>query len=110
VLLNSIRTITADLLAPDVRGFGMGLYSTITQESGTIGAIFGGVIIDGMGFNMVFLSAAAMATIALFIVQLLVPEPTHTKNMRKIESTEGFNTNIFSLLALKLFLEAMYEP
>lgn len=75
ILLNSIRTMTADLLAPEVRGFGMGLYSTITQESSTVGAIFGGVIIDGLGFNMVFLLAAGMATIALFIVQLFVPEP-----------------------------------
>jgi DHA1 family multidrug resistance protein-like MFS transporter len=75
ILLNSIRTMTADLLAPEVRGFGMGLYSTITQESSTVGAIFGGVVIDTLGFNMVFLLAAAMAAIALFIVQLFVPEP-----------------------------------
>lgn len=75
VLLNSIRTLTADLLAPEVRGFGMGLYSTISQESSTIGAIFGGLVIDAMGYNMVFLMAAGAAAISLFIVRLWVPEP-----------------------------------
>jgi MFS family permease len=84
IVLNSIRVFTADLLAPSVRGFGMGLYSTISQESSTVGAIFGGYIIDLLGFNMVFLSAAALSAIALFIVQFWVPEP----NMAgKAEST-----------------------
>jgi MFS family permease len=76
VVLNSIRVYTADLLAPSVRGFGMGLYSTISQESSTVGAIFGGYIIDALGFNMVFLGAAALSAVALFIVQLWVPEPS----------------------------------
>ena len=75
IVLNSIRVFTADLLAPSVRGFGMGLYSTISQESSTVGAIFGGYIIDLLGFNMVFLGAAALSAIALFIVQFWVPEP-----------------------------------
>ncbi|MDP2900526.1 MAG: MFS transporter, partial [Candidatus Bathyarchaeota archaeon] len=75
ILINSIRTYTADLLAPRVRGFGMGLYSTISQESSTVGAIFGGYVIDVLGFNMVFLAAAALSGVALLIVQLWVPEP-----------------------------------
>jgi DHA1 family multidrug resistance protein-like MFS transporter len=76
ILMNSIRVYTADLLAPRVRGFGMGLYSTISQESSTVGAIFGGYVIDVLGFNMVFLGAAALSAISLFIVQLWVPEPS----------------------------------
>jgi DHA1 family multidrug resistance protein-like MFS transporter len=75
VVFNSIRTITADLLAPEVRGFGMGLYSTISQESSTMGAIFGGYVIDVLGYNMVFLAAAAMAAASLFIVQMWIKEP-----------------------------------
>ena len=75
VVLNSIRTITADLLAPEVRGFGMGLYSTISQESSTVGAIFGGYVIDLLGYNMVFLVAAGTAALSLFIVQLWIKEP-----------------------------------
>lgn len=78
VVFNSIRTITADLLAPEVRGFGMGLYSTISQESSTMGAIFGGYVIDVMGYNMVFLAAAALAAFSMFIVQLWVKEPAET--------------------------------
>jgi len=75
VVLNSIRTITADLLAPEVRGFGMGLYSTISQESSTVGAIFGGYVIDLLGYNMVFLVAAGTAALSLFIVQMWIREP-----------------------------------
>ncbi len=75
VVFNSIRTITADLLAPEVRGFGMGLYSTISQESSTMGAIAGGFVIDVLGYNMVFLGAAAMAAVSLIIVQLWIKEP-----------------------------------
>jgi DHA1 family multidrug resistance protein-like MFS transporter len=78
VVFNSIRTITADLLAPEVRGFGMGLYSTISQESSTVGAIFGGYLIDVMGYNMVFLVAAGLAALSLFIVQLFIDEPAET--------------------------------
>ncbi|MCX6642242.1 MAG: MFS transporter [Candidatus Bathyarchaeota archaeon] len=76
ILMNSIRTYTADLLAPQVRGFGMGLQSTISQESSTLGAIFGGYLIDTMGWNIVFLVAAVMAGVAFLIVQFGVPEPT----------------------------------
>ncbi len=79
VVLNSIRTITADLLAPKVRGFGMGLYSTITSQSSTMGAIFGGYVIDMLGYNMVFLAAAGMAALSLFIVQLWIKEPKDTQ-------------------------------
>ena len=81
IVLNSIRVYTADLLAPSVRGFGMGLYSTISQESSTIGAIFGGYVIDLLGFNMVFLAAAFLSAISLFIVKLWVPEPGETKKV-----------------------------
>jgi MFS family permease len=79
VLMNSIRTLTADLLAPGVRGFGMGLYSTISQESSTVGAIFGGLVIDTMGYNMVFLLAAGASALSLFIERLWVPEPAGMK-------------------------------
>jgi MFS family permease len=79
IVINSIRCYTADLLAPTVRGFGMGLYSTISQESSTIGAIFGGYIIDLFGFNMVFLGAAFLSSLSLLIVQLWVPEPGRSK-------------------------------
>jgi len=78
VVFNSIRTMTADLLAPEVRGFGMGLYSTISQESSTVGAIFGGYLIDVMGYNMVFLVAAGLSAMSLGIVQLFIDEPAET--------------------------------
>ncbi len=75
-LLTTIRTMMTDLVSPEMRGFGQGLYSSISQESSTIGSIFGGVIIDNFGYTGAFLSAMSMAAIALVIVFLRVPEPT----------------------------------
>jgi MFS family permease len=81
VLLTVIRTIIADLVRPELRGFGQGLASSISQESSTIGAIFGGVITDFFGFHGVFMTAAAGAAIALTIVYRWVPEPA--KHMQR---------------------------
>ena len=75
-LLTTIRTLMTDLVSPEMRGFGQGLYSSITQESSTIGSIFGGVIIDYSGYTGAFLTAMSMAAIALVIVWLRVPDPT----------------------------------
>ncbi len=75
VLLTVIRTMIADLVRPEMRGFGQGLASSISQESSTVGAIFGGLITDIWGFNGVFLAAAAGSAIALAMVRLWVPEP-----------------------------------
>jgi MFS family permease len=75
-LLTTIRTMMTDLVSPEMRGFGQGLYSSITQESSTIGSIFGGVIIDSFGYTGAFLTAMSMAAIALFIVWSRIPEPT----------------------------------
>ena len=75
VLLTVIRTMISDMVNPRQRGFGQGLASSISQESSTIGAIFGGIITDAFGFNGVFMTAAAGAAIAMFIVYRWVPEP-----------------------------------
>jgi MFS family permease len=75
-LLTTIRTMMSDLVSPEMRGFGQGLYSSISQESSTIGSIFGGVIIDSWGYTGAFLTAMSCAAVALFIVWLRVPEPT----------------------------------
>lgn len=75
-LLTTIRTMMTDLVSPEMRGFGQGLYSSITQESSTIGSIFGGVIIDNWGYTGAFLTAMSCAAVALFIVLMKVPEPT----------------------------------
>jgi MFS family permease len=77
-LLTTIRTMMTDLVSPELRGFGQGLYSSITQESSTIGSIFGGVIIDSWGYTGAFLTAMSMAAVALFIVWLRVPDPVKT--------------------------------
>jgi MFS family permease len=79
MLLTTIRTMMSDLVAPELRGFGQGLYSSITQESSTIGSIFGGVIIDASGYTGAFTATMIMAAIALVIVFFKVPEPTRIK-------------------------------
>jgi len=80
-LLTVIRTMIADLVKPELRGFGQGLASSISQESSTIGAIFGGVVTDIWGFNGVFLTAAAGAALALAIVSRWVPEPSRHRSI-----------------------------
>lgn len=74
ILLTVIRTIIADLVRPEMRGFGQGLASSVSQESSTIGAILGGAITDILGFNGIFLAAAAAAAVSLIIVSRFVPE------------------------------------
>jgi MFS family permease len=78
-LLTTIRTMMSDLVSPAMRGFGQGLYSSISQESSTIGSIFGGVIIDSWGYTGAFLTAMSCAAIALFIVWFKVPDPTKSE-------------------------------
>jgi MFS family permease len=77
-LLTTIRTMMTDLVSPEMRGFGQGLYSSISQESSTIGSIFGGVIIDSWGYTGAFLTAMSCAAVALVIVFLRVPDLTKT--------------------------------
>ncbi len=81
--LTAIRTFVADLLSPEMRAFGMGLYSAVTQQSSTVGSIFSGFVIDAFGFNTTFYSATLMCFVAFIIVLLWVPEPGHLKNVKK---------------------------
>ncbi len=75
LLLTAINTLMADLLSPEMRGFGMGLQSSITQQSSTVGSLFSGFIIDVSGYNAVFYIAAALCFFALIIAQIWVHEP-----------------------------------
>jgi MFS family permease len=77
ITLTAIRTMVADLLSPEMRAFGMGLYSAITQQSSTVGSIFSGFIIDSFGFNTTFYSATFLCVIALIITVIWVPEPVN---------------------------------
>jgi DHA1 family solute carrier family 18 vesicular amine transporter 1/2 len=85
ITLTAIRTLIADLLSPEMRAFGMGLHSAITQQSSTVGSIFSGFIIDAFGFNTTFYLATILCFLALIIVQIWIPEPGKTK-MGKVES------------------------
>jgi MFS family permease len=77
ITLTAIRTMVADLLSPEMRAFGMGIYSAITQQSSTVGSIFSGFIIDSFGFNTTFYSATFLCVIALIITVIWVPEPVN---------------------------------
>ena len=76
IIMPTTRAFIADLLTPENRGFGNGLYNTVVDESSTMGSILGGWVYDGYGFGTVFLIGAVTAFIGLFIVWLKVPEPT----------------------------------
>jgi len=76
ILQPTTRAYVADLMRPEVRGFGMGMYMTVMDESSTMGAIFGGIIADISGFGSLFTIGAATAAACLGIVLLGVPEPS----------------------------------
>jgi MFS family permease len=75
VMLTAMNTLMADMLSPEMRGFGMGLQSSITQQSSTIGSLFSGFLIDAYGYSFVFYLAALFCVVALAIVKLRIPEP-----------------------------------
>jgi predicted MFS family arabinose efflux permease len=74
-LLTAIRTLMADLLSPEMRAFGMGLHSAITQQSSTVGSLFSGYVIDAFGYNMTFYTATALCVVSLILVMIWVHEP-----------------------------------
>jgi DHA1 family multidrug resistance protein-like MFS transporter len=80
VLQTSTRTYAADLMRPEIRGFGMGLYMTIVDESSTMGAVLSGWIKDTRGFGVIFLIGAATAAICFAITLLWVPEPNRLEH------------------------------
>lgn len=75
ILGPTTRTMVADLLTPENRGFGTGLYSALVDESATFGAIVGGWIADMYDFNIIFLIGAATAALCAVIVFFFVREP-----------------------------------
>jgi len=84
LLFTAINTLMADLLSPEMRGFGMGLQSSITQQSSTVGSLFSGFIIDVSGYNAVFYIAAALCFFALIIAQIWVHEPRREPNGKAV--------------------------
>ncbi len=77
--MTAMNTFMADLLSPEMRGFGMGVQSSISQQSSTLGSFFSGFLIDVYGYNFVFYLAAVFCVAALAMIQFLVPEPRHKK-------------------------------
>jgi MFS family permease len=78
-LLTSIRTLMADLLSSEMRAFGMGLHSAVTQQSSTVGSIFSGYVIESFGYDKTFYTATILCFVALIIVLVWVPEPDKVK-------------------------------
>jgi MFS family permease len=80
--MTAMNTFMADLLSPEMRGFGMGVQSSISQQSSTIGSLFSGFLIDAYGYNFVFYLAAVFCLVALGLVQFFVPEPKMKKEVK----------------------------
>jgi MFS family permease len=83
VTLTAVRTLVADLLSPEMRAFGMGLYSATTQQSSTVGSIFSGFVIDAFGYNTTFYTATILSLLAFLIVLIWVPEPGKGKKAKE---------------------------
>jgi predicted MFS family arabinose efflux permease len=82
-LLTAIRTLMADLLSPEMRGFGMGLHSALTQQSSTVGSLFSGMVIDNYGYDTTFYTATVLCAIAMVVVLFFVPEPGRSRRAVK---------------------------
>ncbi len=82
VTLTAVRTLVADLLSPEMRAFGMGLYSATTQQSSTVGSIFSGFVIDSFGYNTTFYTATILSVISFLIVLIWVPEPARVMKVK----------------------------
>jgi MFS family permease len=83
VLITTTRTYAADLMRPEIRGFGMGLYMTIVDESSTMGALLGGWIKDAFSFGTIFIIGAITAAICLVITWIWVPEPSKLEKLQE---------------------------
>jgi len=81
VLLTAMNTLMSDMLSPEMRGFGMGLQSSISQQSSTIGSMFSGFLIDAYGYAFVFYLAAGAATLSLLVVLGFIPEPKRRRGL-----------------------------
>lgn len=82
VLLTTTRTYAADLMRPEIRGFGMGLYMTMVDESSTMGALLGGWIKDAFSFGTIFIIGAITAAACWVITFLGVPEPSKIESLQ----------------------------
>jgi MFS family permease len=82
ILMPTTRTMVADMLSPENRGFGTGLYSALVDESATFGAIFGGYVADLYDFKTIFFIGAATAAVCVGIVLAFVPEPAKDERLK----------------------------
>ena len=84
--------MVTDLLTPENRAFGNGLYNTLIDESSTMGSVAGGLVYDLYGFGTVFGIGAITAALCMVIVLIKVPEPSkllHNLGKRPSEAVEG---------------------
>ena len=92
VLMPTTRAMVTDLLTPETRAFGNGLYNTLVDESSTMGSIAGGWVYDSYGFGTVFGIGAITAAICMAIVVWKVPEPStlpHNVGKKPSETSAG---------------------
>jgi MFS family permease len=75
LMMTAMSTMMADLLSPEMRGFGLGLHSSISQQSSTIGSLFSGFLIDAYGYSFIFYLAASFCLASFILTKTLVPEP-----------------------------------
>ncbi len=92
MLMPTTRAMVTDLLTPENRAFGNGIYNTLVDESSTMGSIAGGWVYDIYGFGTVFAIGAVTAAICMAVVFLRVPEPKdlpHNVGKKPSETSAG---------------------
>lgn len=114
-LWTAANTIVADLTAPAERGRAMGMLSQVTGRGGMIGALAAFtlmlVLSDGLGWQVAFMTFAALTVLAALLAWKFVPETRPAR--AAVEDHSPISAPLVRLLALVFVTgvpEAMLAP
>jgi len=78
------------------RGGTMGVYTTSRLLGLTLGPLIGGALYDTLGFDAAFIMAAALIVLAIWLVQLWVPEQVPADSGKVSRRFQIFDRSLFS--------------
>lgn len=80
--------MVAEITKKETRGGSMGVYTTMRIVGFAVAPLVAGIIIETIGFNAVFILAAAMALLSSVMVQLLVEETGNPSSKTDTQKSE----------------------
>ena len=103
-LAPSEQSMLADTFPPAKRGQAFAAYAFVIIVAPVIGPTIGGWVTDNFSWHWIFLVNVPVGILSLFLVNLLVDEPTILVDERKARLKKGLNVDFvgFALVALGL--------